>query len=228
MVKQLKNRKLTSLIAVAFLALGFSVSGTVHADTTDNSTSSVVLTKEEKNMQADSEAHKDLQAYQNPLTAQELTAEVGQLPDAQAGIANWDSLPAGTTAVWNMKPQIDQVGRSYGQVIVTFPDGSASALAVYVDVQDKANSVEVKDEDSDQATSPVVIKDVKTKKNAAKETTAPKTESSEISNETAHVAGDSQLPQTSAKSVMASMIAGLMMAVLSVALIAKSLIKTRN
>lgn len=118
------NKLLMSLGTVALVA-GLSVnSGMVHADTTSDSQATTDQTQ--------LNAHKDLQAYNNPLTAQQVTTTVGQLPAPQAGVANWSSLPAGTTAVWNMDPDIDKAGISYGQIIVSFPDGSASALAVYV------------------------------------------------------------------------------------------------
>ena len=233
-----KNKLFMGLGALALIAtLGLSSQSVKAADTNDQA----------KIDQDQLNAHKDLQAYNYPLTAQELTTTVGQLPSAEAGVANWSSLPTGTTAVWNMNPDISKAGLSYGQIIVTFPDGSASALAV--DVKTTDDSASVKEENSsdsdvttndttdtnvdqaDQIDTPVTVSDVKkgqviTKDGSnAPEAIAPKTEAAVIENETSHVDGDGALPQTSSKNTVLTLISGIMLAILGLGMIT---VKERN
>ncbi|QNQ81509.1 Rib/alpha-like domain-containing protein [Lactobacillus sp. PV034] len=235
-----KNKLFMGLGALALVAtLGLTSQSVKAADTNDQA----------KVDQDQLNAHKDLQAYNYPLTAQELTTTVGELPSAEAGVANWSSLPAGTTAVWNMNPDISKAGMSYGQIIVTFPDGSASALAVDVKTTDSAavkdesqaaseDSVTSNDEDSTQAASdtsnvsePVTVSDVKQNKVIEKdganapEAVAPKTEAAVIENEASHVEGDGALPQTGSKNVIVTLISGMMLVLASLGLFA---VKERN
>lgn len=121
--------------------------------------------------------HQNLQAYNYPLVAAELTTTKGQLPSAQSGVANWNSLPAGTTATWDKQPTVDQTGKSYGTVIVTFPDKSASVIAVYVTVNPDASSQSSSSEEEKAAQSSVDTNEVKEATADAQEKVAAKNES---------------------------------------------------
>lgn len=256
MIKQLNKtvKKLALTLGAAGLVASMGLqSSVVKADTTSDQT--VKATYDQK-MDQDLKDHKNLQAYRNPLVAASLVTSLNQLPEAQAGVSNWDSLPAGTTAKWNMEPDVSKTGRSYGQIIVTFPDGSASNLAVYVTTKDNAASDTEPDstqspvaaEDNDSQTSenssktdgfsvqsPVIVRDAKnaqSSENSNSTTDAnvatPKSEGAVVTDETAHVAGDNELPQTNAKNTLAMITAGMVAIIASLGLIAKNLIKERN
>ncbi|CCI81521.1 Rib/alpha-like domain-containing protein [Lactobacillus hominis] len=244
MIKQLnktiKKLALTLTAAGIISGVGFQ-SSVVKADTVKEDSKATY----NASMDQDLKDHKNLQAYRNPLIAASLTTPVNEVPQAQLGVSNWDSLPAGTTAKWNMEPDVSKAGTSYGQIIVTFPDGSASNLAVYVTASDSSKQAPVEDEqqpantekENDQSSvqSPVIVRDannVKTnaRNNNVKEnsTVAPQSQSSVVSDETAHVAGDAKLPQTSAKNAVVIMMMGVMTIIASLSLIARNLIKERN
>ncbi|MBP2057959.1 Rib/alpha/Esp surface antigen-like repeat protein [Lactobacillus colini] len=124
-------KKIMTVLGVSTIAVGL-ISNTVYADSPSDNKS--------QEYQEGLKEHQDLQAYNYPLVAAELTTDKGELPAAESGVSNWTSLPAGTTAYWHKQPEINQVGKSYGTIIVTFPDKSASVIAVYVTV--KADSSE--------------------------------------------------------------------------------------
>lgn len=129
----LKFKKLLIMLGVSAMAVGLGAGSNVaYADSPSDDKSQ----EYEEGMKE----HQDLQAYNYPLVAANLTTTKGNLPSAESGVSNWSSLPAGTTAVWHKQPTIDQEGKSYGTVIVTFPDQSASVIAVYVTVKADASS----------------------------------------------------------------------------------------
>ncbi|WP_297817321.1 Rib/alpha-like domain-containing protein [uncultured Lactobacillus sp.] len=250
MIKQLnqKIKKIAFTLAAAGVVAGLGMQkNIVKADTTDQDPKATYDAK----MDQDLQDHKNLQAYRNPLIAASLTTPLNQLPAAQLGVSNWDSLPAGTTAKWNMQPDVSKPGRSYGQIIVTFPDGSASNLAVYVTAKDTSSAAQdeqapVEDEkvpaksekDTNKVQSPVIVRDAApvkestAKKDQAKEsvssTVEPESESAVVTNETGHASGDSELPQTNAKNTVAVLMMGILTLIASFGLVAKNLIKDRN
>lgn len=129
----LKFKKLLIVLGVSTMAVGLGAgANTAYADSPSDDKS--------QEYEEGLKEHQSLQAYNYPLVAAELTTTKGQLPAAESGVSNWSSLPAGTTAVWDKQPTVDQVGKSYGTVIVTFPDKSASVIAVYVTVKSDASS----------------------------------------------------------------------------------------
>lgn len=129
----LKFKKLLIMLGVSTMAVSLGAGANVaYADSPSDDKSQ----EYEEGMKE----HQDLQAYNYPLVAANLTTTKGNLPSAESGVSNWSSLPAGTTAVWHKQPTIDQEGKSYGTVIVTFPDKSASVIAVYVTVEGDASS----------------------------------------------------------------------------------------
>lgn len=129
----LKFKKLLIVLGVSTMAIGLGAgANTAYADSPSDNKS--------QEYEEGLKEHQGLQAYNYPLVAAELTTTKGQLPSAQSGISNWSSLPAGTTAAWDKQPTVDQDGKSYGTVIVTFPDKSASVIAVYVTVKSDVSS----------------------------------------------------------------------------------------
>lgn len=245
-----KAKKLVSGVGATLLvaSLGLS-SGIAFADdaqsssSTVSSSSSVTSSSNTSSSSSSSETSKpasnevtipdgyknkeDFQAYQNPLVAATLSTTVGNLPSAESGVSNWSSLPAGTTAYWNMQPDVSKDGESYGQIIVNFPDGSSSNLAVHVNTKTSSSKSDSQsNSDSDDSQSPVIVRDEKNSKNTSSET--PTTKSSQVSDDTANVKGDSDLPQTSSKSNIALAIMGMAMTIASFALIARDLIKNRK
>lgn len=140
MMRKVKKRSIITSLGAAAMLASLSVGGTAFAASTTSVNSSTATTDQAKTYQTQLEEHKNLQAYNNPLTVQALTTTKGVLPDATSGISNWSQVPAGTVAVWDNKPDVNKAGTSYGTVYVTFPDGSRSRLAVYVTVKDGAAS----------------------------------------------------------------------------------------
>lgn len=140
MMRKVKKRSIITSLGAAAMLASLSVGGTAFAASTTSVNSSTATTDQAKTYQTQLEEHKNLQAYNNPLTVQALTTTKGVLPDATSGISNWSQVPAGTVAAWDNKPDVNKAGTSYGTVYVTFPDGSRSRLAVYVTVKDGAAS----------------------------------------------------------------------------------------
>lgn len=129
----LKIKKLLIVLGVSTMAAGLGAGANIaYADSPSDDKSQ----EYEEGMKE----HQNLQAYNYPLVAAELTTIKGKLPSAESGVSNWSSLPSGTTATWDKQPIVDQDGKSYGTVIVTFPDKSASVIAVYVTVTSDASS----------------------------------------------------------------------------------------
>lgn len=139
-MRKVKKRSIITSLGAAAMLASLSVGGTAFAASTTSVNSSTATTDQAKTYQTQLEEHKNLQAYNNPLTVQALTTTKGVLPDATSGISNWSQVPAGTVAAWDNKPDVNKAGTSYGTVYVTFPDGSRSRLAVYVTVKDGAAS----------------------------------------------------------------------------------------
>ena len=141
MMKLIKKRNIMTSLGAAAMLASLSLSGTALAETTDNANTD---SNQAQTYKTQLEQHKNLQAYTNPLTVKTLTTTKGVLPEATNGISNWSTVPAGTVAAWDQKPEINKAGTSYGTVYVTFPDGSRSRLAVYVTVKDTVASQDSK------------------------------------------------------------------------------------
>lgn len=218
-----------------------STSSSDTTSTTSSSTSSTSSTNPYEQAENDEKVNETKQAYQYPVVAAKLTIKKGEaLPAAQDGVQNWSSLPAGTTAVWHKEPTTDQVGESFGTVIVTFPDQSASVIAVYLTVEGdgEATSIAPKSEvnaavaqaaktassngqvdtnasDNDQ----VVVKDVKTEYNSTPTKKSQATDNSVAKSNTS----DAELPETQGKTSTVALISGVLLAIvgLGVAVINK-------
>ena len=67
-------------------------------------------------------------------TGQNVTTKVGEVPDANQGIANKDDLPDGTKYSWKTTPDVSTEGEKPAVVIVTYPDGSPVEVPVTVTV----------------------------------------------------------------------------------------------
>lgn len=78
----------------------------------------------------------DMADNYNPK-GQDITVEKGAaVPDAKSGIANADTLPAGTNYTWSIAPDTNTVGTQSDLVKVTYPDGSVDYVPVNVTVKD--------------------------------------------------------------------------------------------
>ena len=67
-------------------------------------------------------------------TGQNVTTKVGEVPDADQGIANKSDLPDGTKYSWKTTPDVSTEGEKPAVVIVTYPDGSPVEVPVTVTV----------------------------------------------------------------------------------------------
>ncbi|OCX48823.1 hypothetical protein BFD03_04305 [Limosilactobacillus reuteri] len=67
-------------------------------------------------------------------TGQNVTTKVGEVPDADQGIANKGDLPDGTKYSWKTTPDVSTEGEKPAVVIVTYPDGSPVEVPVTVTV----------------------------------------------------------------------------------------------
>lgn len=72
----------------------------------------------------------------------ELTTEMGTVPQATAGVANKDELPAGTKIDWATAPDVSHPGDVTGVIVVTYPDGSQDVLTTPITVTDSRQDVE--------------------------------------------------------------------------------------
>lgn len=70
-----------------------------------------------------------------PIAVDLITTEVGVVPEAIDGIANFEDLPEETTYAWENETVFDQViAATHGYVIVTYPDESRDVVPVPVTV----------------------------------------------------------------------------------------------
>ena len=67
-------------------------------------------------------------------TGQNVTTKVGEVPDADQGIANKSDLPDGIKYSWKTTPDVSTEGEKPAVVIVTYPDGSPVEVPVTVTV----------------------------------------------------------------------------------------------
>ena len=67
-------------------------------------------------------------------TGQKVTTKVGEVPDADQGIANKNDLPDGTKYTWKDTPNVTTEGNKPAVVVVTYPGGSTVEVPVTVTV----------------------------------------------------------------------------------------------
>ncbi|MCC4474553.1 Rib/alpha-like domain-containing protein, partial [Limosilactobacillus reuteri] len=67
-------------------------------------------------------------------TGQNVTTKVGEVPDANQGIANKKDLPDGTKYTWKDTPDVSTEGNKPAVVVVTYPGGSTVEVPVTVTV----------------------------------------------------------------------------------------------
>ncbi|OYS06484.1 Rib/alpha-like domain-containing protein, partial [Lactobacillus johnsonii] len=67
-------------------------------------------------------------------TGQNVTTKVGEVPDANQGIANKNDLPDGTKYSWKTTPDVSTEGNKPAVVVVTYPGGSTVEVPVTVTV----------------------------------------------------------------------------------------------
>lgn len=70
-----------------------------------------------------------------PVATDLITTEVGVVPEAIDGIANFEEMPEGTIYAWENETVFNQViAATHGYVVVTYPDGSRDVVPVPVTV----------------------------------------------------------------------------------------------
>ncbi|WP_459349404.1 Rib/alpha-like domain-containing protein [Limosilactobacillus reuteri] len=67
-------------------------------------------------------------------TGQNVTTKVGEVPDADQGIANKNDLPDGTKYSWKTTPDVSTEGNKPAVVVVTYPGGSTVEVPVTIHV----------------------------------------------------------------------------------------------
>ena len=78
-------------------------------------------------------------------TAQEISVDMGEDPNAEDGIANKTELPGSTKFEWETKPDTTNPGDTTGTIVVTYPDGSKDKVEVAVHVEDTRTDAQKND-----------------------------------------------------------------------------------
>ena len=78
-------------------------------------------------------------------TAQDITVDMGKMPQAADGIANKGELPKNATYEWANEPDTSKPGEATGTIAVTYPDKSRDLVHVTVHVNDTRSDAQKND-----------------------------------------------------------------------------------
>ena len=88
---------------------------------------------------------------------QDVTTDLGVVPEAKAGIKDADELPVGTQFQWKEAPDVTKAGETSGIVLVTYPDGTTDEVIVLVTVVDNRTDAEKYDPEAQGVTTDINV-----------------------------------------------------------------------